>query len=192
MVHNLKPAVNGSHYSNSGQGTSKSKKQMMQQTSNNNVVLGVPADISPERVTIVGSKSQIGVNFVNDLQSADSMNVMQGPPQANINYSGSQKVGVSEPASVYSKGSLLPNSKTVSTEKIAKRKKKGTITPSTEGEPETLYQQNSASHPVNQQMIMTDGGTGASLKRVFLQQDSAHTSQADSTSNYGGGSANAP
>jgi len=35
------------------------------------------------------------------------------------------------------------------------------------------------------QVMVTDGGTGASLKRVFIQQESTHTSQADSQSNYG-------
>ena len=33
--------------------------------------------------------------------------------------------------------------------------------------------------------MVQDGGTGASLKRVFIQQESSHTSQADSQSNYG-------
>lgn len=35
------------------------------------------------------------------------------------------------------------------------------------------------------QVMVTDGGTGASLKRVIIQQESTHTSQADSQSNYG-------
>ena len=39
----------------------------------------------------------------------------------------------------------------------------------------------------SKQMMVQDGGTGASLKRVFIQQESAVSSQADSASNYGGG-----
>jgi len=33
--------------------------------------------------------------------------------------------------------------------------------------------------------MVADGGTGASLKRVFIQQESTHNSQTDSQSNYG-------
>jgi len=32
----------------------------------------------------------------------------------------------------------------------------------------------------SKQVMVTDGGTGASLKRVFIQQESTHTSQGDS------------
>lgn len=35
------------------------------------------------------------------------------------------------------------------------------------------------------QVMVTDGGTGASLKRVFIQADSSQTSNVDSQSNYG-------
>ena len=35
------------------------------------------------------------------------------------------------------------------------------------------------------QMMVQDGGTGASLKRMFIQQESIQSSQADSQSNYG-------
>ena len=53
-------------------------------------------------------------------------------------------------------------------------------------------QQYPGSNPNNmvsyqKQMMVQDGGTGASLKRVFIQQESAVSSQADSASNYGGG-----
>jgi|694.fasta_scaffold111869_2 hypothetical protein len=35
--------------------------------------------------------------------------------------------------------------------------------------------------------MIQDGGTGTTLKRVFIQQENANASQHDITNNYGGG-----